>query len=162
MSDQTTFESNGRRGMHAIITIRRDGRKVGWIEYSCYSWHVCDYYGQTLRGSEKLDAAKQIALTIDFPDPQPLYEQVCNNVERNRRKYAEQTTAHVAALNAAARDLIAGADYANERIAEVFAAIERYAKDNQGGHWKPANGAYHYHQNQTYYPDPPEPARAAE
>jgi len=167
MLDQPKFtlDSDGGRGSHAVITIQRDGHKVGTIAYRYYSWGIYDYYGQKLRGAEKLDAAKKIALTLEYPDPQSLYEQLCKDVERNRREYAEQKKEHVAALNAAARELIAGSSSASERIGEIFAAIERYAKDRDDGRWKQSNGAYSYCSGRIYYPPEPDsasPAQAAE
>ena len=149
--------------MHAVITIKRDGSKIGTINYQYYSWKVCDYYGQPLRGFETLDKAKEVAPTLDYPDAQLLYEQICKDVECSRRKHAEQKKEHIAALNAAARELIAGSSSADKRIGEIFAAIEHYAKDRNGAdRWKETYGAYRYSQDSIYYPPgPPEPDQAS-
>jgi hypothetical protein len=156
--DQITFTNAGGRGMHTIVIIQRNGRKIGWIEYSNWRWLIRNCYGQSMGGFEKLDAAKQAALTREYPDPQALYEKINREVEDNRRRHAQEyDKQQIAALWAAARELIAGSSTAAARIEEIVAAVERHAKDREGGRWKPSWGAYGYHSAIVHYPPPPEP-----
>jgi cell division septum initiation protein DivIVA len=163
-----TFDHTGGVGMRAKYRVRKDGAHVADL----YRYGVSDgwttssvHYSVRLgRSHRTIDAAKQAALTLDYPSAMEAYEIVCERIRANRKKHME--TEHAEDFVRLARELIAGSNSAREEIEKLVHEIDTYVADRTGTranaqaacdrHFE-ATGEriYTYMRDDVYYPEPP-------
>lgn len=156
-------EQSSGVGIHGIYTVFDDGKPVGKISRfgTRYTWRIQSiHYGEVLAsGGQSIAGAKQLAITLEYPSAEEIYQRVCERIEGGRRAVMERH--YHADLMRLTRALLAGSNSAQAELAALVAKIDAIAEDRADTRqrWRETGGDFGPHKHEDsrldFYPEPP-------
>jgi len=153
-----TITNVGGVGINSSYVVRKDGKAVATISRSGNSWALYShpYYKMLYRRHSRLDV---VAAAEEFPflAPPELYEQICQEVEAERRMKKERANSQE--ITRLSRAILAGSNSAHEELAALFAEIDRFAADRSDLGSRDLNDVHiegYQHHNFGTFPRPPQ------